>query len=152
MMKAMLAVLLCMQLGFAALPACACKPRIVNLLTEYSGEVFVGQAVSVTGESASGNDQKARPLKIRFKVLHWLNKGTARATVEVNGVVNSMANTDCAGQFDFYAKVGQTRVVFGHFVEDGSFQPDHFIYIKPEDKDKIPKWLYQAYFVKQSDD
>jgi hypothetical protein len=144
--------LLCLLLSLATPLAWACKPKMQNLLTEYSGEVFLGKALSVRDEGAGGNAQQERPIKIRFKVLHWLREGTAKDTVEVNGVVNSMAGTDCWGQFDFSAKVGEIHIVFGQFGKDGSFRPDHFIYIKEEDKYKIPGWLYRAYFLNQYDD
>ncbi len=132
--------------------AWGCKPMIHNLLKNYSGEVFLGKALSVKDEGSAGGSSQAKTLKIQFKVLHWLNANTVKQTVEVNGVVNSMAGTDCQGQFDFSAKVGETRVVFGQFAKDGSFQPDHFVYIAKEDKDKIPDWLYRAYFLNQFGD
>jgi hypothetical protein len=54
--------------------------------------------------------------------------------------------TNCNGVFDFSAKVGDKRLVFGKFRDDGSFWPDHFVYVRKEDKDKIPAWLYRAVF------
>ena len=139
--------LLCILLSFATSLSWACKPKIQNLLTEYSGDVFLGKALSVTDFGVTGNDQHTSMFKIRFKVLHWLKEGKDKQFVEVNGVVNSMAGTDCQGQFDFSAKVGDTRIVYGQFNKDGSFQPDHFVFIREEDKFKIPDWLYRAYFL-----
>lgn len=159
--------LLCFSLGLAAGPAWACRPMGQNLVPGYTGEVFLGEALWVrevaadengkqpqqsypmgswSNEGTRANDMKARPLKIRFKVLHWLNPETARSSIEVNGVANSAAGTDCHGVFDFLAKVGEKRLVFGKFREDGSFWPDHFVYVKKEDKGKIPKWLYLAVY------
>jgi hypothetical protein len=160
--------LLCLLLGLANAPAWACRPMGQNLVPDYTGEVFLGEALSVSevgavetdqqqrrsypvgswsNEGAGGNDLKARPRRIRFKVLHWLKDGTAKPTVvEVNGVVNSMTGTNCERVFDFSARAGDTRLVFGRFSKDGSFSPEHFVYIRKEDKGKIPEWLYRASF------
>ncbi|WP_426341401.1 hypothetical protein ACN9MZ_06490 [Pseudoduganella sp. S-14] len=108
-------------------PSFACKPRFYKVSDYLAGStahsvVFSGIVTKVDGLKESNGTTL---YDIVFKPVRWV-VGQPVSMVTVRGVGGSMLGTDCEGQFDFLANVGDECLIFGNLYE-GKVIPDVFV-------------------------